>query len=126
MARIVSLHGCVVHEKAQVEQGLLEYHRNENYTAQNGVSIQKRNIAGLQITYRLKNGRELSRSYQIPVDAGMLADPVSPAALLLDICNNRDHLAADFFPDTVSSADFIDGSVSFYQPSQAERTARCS
>jgi hypothetical protein len=104
-----------VEDKKAVEQALKQYSRSESYIVDgNGLSIESADNATLTLSYTLKNGKQLLRSYTIPVSEDLLADSSSPAARLLDILNNRQNIAADYFPKTVTAADFIAGTIDFY------------
>lgn len=115
IARILSLHASTAHNKGAVEGGLRDYYRCGPYAAaDDGMAIPDRDIVSFKLSYILKNGREIFRSYSVPVTAELLADPASPAALLLDILNHRQDVADDYFPAGIAAADFIAGTVSFY------------
>jgi ABC-2 type transport system permease protein len=122
IARIASLHASTVQNKAAVEKGFRDYeHTNIPATLESGISVETMNSVGFDLLYTLTDGQEVSRSYTIPVTAELLADPSSPAALLLDILNRREDLADSYFPETVTSADFIAGTVSFYGSTESGR-----
>jgi len=113
--RIRGLHASVVDNKTAVEQGLLVNYSTDYYTtSEAGVSVQTQNSVTFNLLYTMKNGQKISRRYTIPVTSELLADPASPAALLEDILNNRENIAAAYFPQTVTAADFIAGTISFH------------
>ncbi len=79
IARVVSLHGSAVGNKEAVEAGLRGYSgAYKSAAVTGGVSVQTMNRVGFELTYTLKNGRILTRSYSIPVTAELLEDPASP------------------------------------------------
>lgn len=121
IARMISLHTSAVRGKAAAERARLDYyHAGSTDAARDEGYFDTLRVTNFNLTYTLKNGQTMSRFYRIPVTAELLGDPASPAAMLLDILNHRANPAADYFPDTVTAADFIDGSVSFFNISGSE------
>ncbi len=115
MERLLSLHTCTVANKKQIEKELQDFDYSSQYISEDGISYENARRITYHLSYKMKNGKEIARSYTISVTNKALADSSSAPALLLDILNNRENIAADYFPENVRADNFIDGTIYLYK-----------
>ncbi len=78
-------------------------------------SIQTEGTKSLRIDYTMPSGNRVSRSYQIPVRAGDLSDPDSPAARLTALLNRTEDRVEMYFPKTLDGKRLMDVSVTSWE-----------
>ncbi|HHT16493.1 MAG TPA: ABC transporter permease [Papillibacter sp.] len=76
------------------------------------------------ITYRMKDGSVIGRSYTIPMTDALLGVPDTPAALYDALINNPETLSRLYFPDNLTEEHFSNGTITLmgerYTLSQAQ------
>lgn len=117
IAQVVALHKTMVDNKQGVETWLAGLKKRTGWTSldQNGLSYQTEGTQWVELSYRLKNGNQLVRYYQVPVSETLLADASSPAAQLAGIYNDPQRRAEAIFPKQLQREDLVTARVDCYE-----------
>lgn len=99
--QLLSIHQTLVDSKKEVE----DYFRKYSETS---------NSSSLELIYTLKNGKTLSRSYDIPVEDYYLDHEDYVFHQLEELTDQPEYYLRYHFSDTYDAVTFIDGSLSLY------------
>ncbi|MBP1737237.1 MAG: hypothetical protein H6Q60_1118 [Oscillospiraceae bacterium] len=85
--QVISIHQTIIAQKQAIESQSYEAYYSDNYIdGKDGVSVQVSGNASFSVTYQLKNGLILTRSYDsLPVTTEALLDPDSYAAQIQEL-----------------------------------------
>lgn len=108
IARLVELHQTIIDHQSQLE--LAERVSSHSYVSQQVgdymVDVETSGSFYFSFTYLFRDGGTMRRSYRIPVDEELLADPTSPAAKL-DALINAPGLAQQEYLSLYRSGDVL-------------------
>lgn len=83
-------------------------------------SIETGTTVSLRIDYTMPSGNRVSRSYEVPVRAGDLSDPDSPAARLTALLNRTEDRVEMYFPKELDGKRLMDVSITTWEADRGE------
>lgn len=97
LAAGTALHQSIVDQRNELEYAPLVYLWDS--VSRNGslLDVETQNTCYLSLSYTLKDGSTLRRTYDIPVNTALLSTPDSPAARLDALINTPDQMEAVYF-----------------------------
>ena len=99
--KVLEIHRRLIAEKQEVEDYFNKYSQTARYTP-------------LNITYRLKNGGKISRSYYIPVEDYYLSQENYVYHDVTELFQRPEYYLRYHFTDAYESITFLDGSLDLY------------
>lgn len=116
LERLEKLHQTVVDGKEWIEDTEETGHSEEI----DGVYVQTSGITYLYISYMLKDGNVMQRSYSVPISAGALAEPESAAAQMNAILNTPELIERGYFAYLEEGSRLVDATIDRLWDREAE------